>query len=138
MIHYECIHSSRCRHGLVRLEEDLMAVIGGSLVSYLDRTVDNIKRTSPPTIPLQHLKDALQRAEVLHIEVTSIHLKVLQSHGVGEKLSQVEVTSRRITDIIHALEDVLLHASLDVRLLMEIHQDRQFFYQTISDVVPIM
>ncbi|KAF8430673.1 hypothetical protein L210DRAFT_3508203 [Boletus edulis BED1] len=52
---------------------------------------------------------SLETAEELRVLAWSLHAQVLQSHGVCTRLNKVEASSRRIAQVVHALEDLLLH-----------------------------
>jgi hypothetical protein len=91
------------------LEITLMALINNSLVSYLDKLTSNFPYSPVPLILIKYLEQSLERAEELNDLAWSLHAKVLQSHGVCERLNKAELTRCRIAWVVHAFEDLLLH-----------------------------
>ncbi|KAF8121443.1 hypothetical protein EV363DRAFT_1406121 [Boletus edulis] len=122
---------------LQNLESCLMNIIGHSLMSFLDGL---ILRMSPPdvhTSQVEQLQQAFGQVDGLRVLSNELHTNVLQKDGVCDKLREVEVTRRRISQVIYAMEDVLFHAQGDVDTFVDMHRRSLFTYQMGTDVVPL-
>ncbi|KAF8451148.1 hypothetical protein L210DRAFT_877297 [Boletus edulis BED1] len=120
------------------LETALMSFLKNSLVTFLDNLVSNFLYSPIPQKFIEQLMQSLETAEELRVLACSLHAQVLQSHGVCARLNKVEVTSHRIAQVVHALEDLLLHVqSEDFENFVDIYRSKQFSYQTAPDVAPL-
>ncbi|KAF8139674.1 hypothetical protein EV363DRAFT_1152671 [Boletus edulis] len=120
------------------LETALMSFLKNSLMTFLDNLVSNFLYSPVPQKFIEQLMQLLKTAEELCVLARSLHAQVLQSHGVCARLNKVEVTSHRIAQVVHALEDLLLHVqSEDFENFVDIYRSKQFSYQTTPDVAPL-
>ncbi|KAG9309248.1 hypothetical protein JVU11DRAFT_10729 [Chiua virens] len=113
------------------VEVALMAIIKGSLTTFLDCTLQSHDTFSRIGECLSH---TLKQAEDIRGYTHDIHAKVLQVHGVSTELRCVEVTSCRVRQVIQSVEDVLLNLEDSV----EMHCGGQLAYQSLPDVVPVV
>ena len=116
------------------IEAVLMPLIKNSLTTFLDLMLEDLKCSQSFSGTQQCLNHTLQQAEKLRDHIHTIHAKVLQTHGVGVGLQQVQVTSHRIRQVVHAMEDVLLHLGNSV----EMRHYGQLAYQLYPDIIPIL
>lgn len=116
-----------------------MALINNSLVTFLDGLVSDFAHSPVPSTFIRHLEQSLEGAEELNALARSLHAKVLQSHGVCERLNKIELSRRRIARVVHSLEELLLHAqSEDIDTFLDMQRNSQFDYQTGPDIVPLL
>ncbi|KAF8415034.1 hypothetical protein L210DRAFT_876301 [Boletus edulis BED1] len=120
------------------LEAALMSFLKNSLASFLDNLISDFLCSPIASKFVDQLTQSLETAEELRVLARSLHAQVLQSHGVCTRLNKVEASSRRIAQVVHALEDLLLHVqSEDLEGFVDIYCSKQFSYQTAPDVVPL-
>ncbi|KIK77962.1 hypothetical protein PAXRUDRAFT_165273 [Paxillus rubicundulus Ve08.2h10] len=98
----------------------------------------NIIRSPSPCDAIKQLQVTLQKVEEVRLTVGSLHTSVLQAKGVGSELQAVEVTSHRVTNIIHALEEVIIHGVTNLENLMNMYSRGELLYQCTPDIIPIM
>ncbi|KIJ12366.1 hypothetical protein PAXINDRAFT_14844 [Paxillus involutus ATCC 200175] len=120
------------------LERTLMIVVQQSLTRFLDHSIHNIIWSPSLCDAIKQLQVALQKVEEVRSTVGSLHASVLQANGVGSELQVVEVTSCRVTNIIHALEEVIIHGVADLENLMNTYSRGKLLYQCTPDIIPIM
>ncbi|KAF8833245.1 hypothetical protein BDN67DRAFT_986156, partial [Paxillus ammoniavirescens] len=88
----------------------LMVLIENSRSSFLDHFIFNLVHSPSPSSCFKTLNITLKQVENMAEDISSLHAEVLQERGVGLEVQRVEVTSHRLREVIHALEDILLHS----------------------------
>ncbi|KIJ58106.1 hypothetical protein HYDPIDRAFT_34493 [Hydnomerulius pinastri MD-312] len=131
--------SPRSSSTVVReLEATLMAVIGGSLTSFMDRFICDAAHSPSLSSCLGTLCSTLEQVEDMEKHIRSVHAQVLQEKGVGHELQTVEVTAQRVKHVAHAIEDILLHgASESTGALLNKQVHKELHYQNSPDIAPL-
>ncbi|KAG2064805.1 hypothetical protein BDR04DRAFT_1122330 [Suillus decipiens] len=96
---------------------------GHSSTELLDQLVQDfwVKGTTAIDHWIQSIETLLMDVDALRQQVQEYHCVTLQSHSVGKELSQVEFTAGRVTSLTKALEDILMHAMVDLHTLFDHH-----------------
>lgn len=120
-----------------RLESILMSLVNDSLVGFLDLIILDIGYSSAAS-PLVLLARTTNHAQELLAHAQAMHGKALQMGECSAELHNLERTQDRITCVLHALNEVLLLAKADPRGLVQRRRCGELFYQTHSNIVPII
>lgn len=114
-----------------------MTLVNDSLATFLELIIVDIAYSSAASSFIllarttKHTQELLTRARALHG-------KALQMGGRRAELRNLENTQHRITCVLHALEEVLTLAQADTRELLQGRRCKELFYQTHSNIVPII
>jgi hypothetical protein len=120
-----------------RLESILMSLVNDSLAGFLDLIIADIGYSSAAS-PLVLLARTTNHAQELLAGAQAMHGKALQMDGCRAELHNIERTQDRIMCVLHALKEVLLLAQADPRGLVRRSRYGELFYQTHSNIVPII
>ncbi|KAG2147777.1 uncharacterized protein EDB93DRAFT_1146642 [Suillus bovinus] len=116
-----------------RIESHLITFLGGLdvvIYDYLDTVSLTLLGRTDNTIDTEDICASISKLQRLEKDAHKKEAGILQFYGVGPKLAQAEVTSKKVHHLLSALEEVFIHSLSGVDELAVMYDQADLLFQS--------